>query len=108
MFLDRFSSSITMLRCPGACLHLQELQARRLPVVAIRPNGDKITRMSVRSQQQGTMHLSTFAPWLGNFETELLSFPNGRHDDQVDTVSQMLNWLHSYYRGPLTSSYGRF
>jgi hypothetical protein len=37
------------------------------------------------------MHLPTFAPWRGDFESELLSFPNGRHDDQVDTVSQILN-----------------
>ena len=85
----------------------QELQLRGLPVKAIRPEGDKVTRMSVRSQhiEQGKMYLPTFAPWLGDFETELLAFPNGRHDDQVDTVSQILNWLHGRYRGPLTGSY---
>jgi phage terminase large subunit-like protein len=32
----------------------------------------------------------------GEFLTELLSFPNGRHDDQVDSVSQFLRWLHAY------------
>ena len=31
--------------------------------------------------------LPNSAPWLGEFLTELLSFPNGRHDDQVDSVS---------------------
>jgi phage terminase large subunit-like protein len=34
---------------------------------------------------------------LGEFLTELLSFPNGRHDDQVDSVSQFLRWLQDAY-----------
>ncbi len=28
------------------------------------------------------------APWLQNFQTEILQFPHGRHDDQVDSLSQ--------------------
>ena len=27
------------------------------------------------------------APWLEELEHELLSFPNGRHDDQVDVLA---------------------
>ena len=27
------------------------------------------------------------ADWLNNFETELLAFPNGTYDDQVDVIS---------------------
>jgi predicted phage terminase large subunit-like protein len=30
------------------------------------------------------------APWLSQFETELLEFPGGLHDDQVDSTVQML------------------
>ena len=42
------------------------------------------------------------APWLGEFLTELLSFPNGRHDDQVDSVSQFLRWLQNdAYQNPV-------
>jgi hypothetical protein len=33
------------------------------------------------------------APWLGDYLHELLAFPNGAHDDQVDSTSQALNWL---------------
>lgn len=32
------------------------------------------------------------APWLGEFLHAVLAFPNGRHDDQVDSLSQFLNW----------------
>jgi phage terminase large subunit-like protein len=30
------------------------------------------------------------APWLADFEAEIFAFPNGRHDDQVDALSQAL------------------
>ena len=30
------------------------------------------------------------APWLADYEAELFVFPNGRHDDQVDSISQAL------------------
>jgi phage terminase large subunit-like protein len=30
------------------------------------------------------------APWLRDLEDELYAFPNGRHDDQVDSISQAL------------------
>ena len=38
------------------------------------------------------MHLPDNGPWLPEFLSELLAFPNGRHDDQVDSVSQFLFW----------------
>jgi len=86
----------------------QELQREGKPVIPIRPEMEKVTRMSVRSVaiEAGQFHLPVAAPWLADFEAELLSFPNGRFDDQVDTVSQLLNWLH--YRSlnlPLQTSY---
>jgi phage terminase large subunit-like protein len=31
------------------------------------------------------------APWLGDFFAELLSFPNGKFDDQVDALAQAVN-----------------
>jgi hypothetical protein len=32
------------------------------------------------------------APWRNDFLLELLAFPTGKHDDQVDSVSQFLGW----------------
>ena len=29
--------------------------------------------------------------WLADLESELFAFPNGRHDDQCDSISQALN-----------------
>ena len=32
------------------------------------------------------LHIPTSAPWLSEFKSELLSFPAGKHDDQVDAL----------------------
>lgn len=50
---------------------------------------DKITRSStaVTLSTQGQLVLLEGAPWLTDLEYELLAFDNGKHDDQVDTLS---------------------
>jgi predicted phage terminase large subunit-like protein len=65
--------------------------------IGVKPEGSKLDRMAAQSAkiEAGHVHLPHSAPWLGEFLTELLSFPNGRHDDQVDSVSQFLRWLQS-------------
>ncbi len=65
-----------------------------LPVIAIEPEGDKLTRASVCSPkvEAGRLWLPDRAPWLHDFEQEMIQFPNGDNDDQVDSVSQFLNW----------------
>lgn len=37
--------------------------------------------------------LPTEASWLAEFTSELLGFPNARHDDQADALSQLMNWV---------------
>ena len=62
--------------------------------IGIVPQGDKLTRMEAETAriEAGHVVLPRDAPWLDVFLNELLAFPNGRHDDQVDSVSQFLNW----------------
>jgi len=43
--------------------------------------------------ERGKVFLPNCAPWLKDFERELAAFPNGRHDDQVDALSQALHYL---------------
>jgi hypothetical protein len=44
------------------------------------------------------------APWLDEFKKELLSFPKGRHDDQIDALSQGLQ--HAFAPKPSTAGWG--
>jgi phage terminase large subunit-like protein len=43
--------------------------------------------------EAGQVHLPENAPWLADYVNELLAFPNGAHDDQIDATSQALNFL---------------
>jgi predicted phage terminase large subunit-like protein len=56
---------------------------------------DKEARLLAQAArfESGQVHLPREAPWLGSYETELLAFPMGRHDDQVDSTSQALHYL---------------
>jgi predicted phage terminase large subunit-like protein len=66
-----------------------------LSVVGRHPKDDKETRM-FRHQgrfEAGRVLLPAEAPWLADFESELLSFPNGRYDDQVDALMLFLDWF---------------
>jgi predicted phage terminase large subunit-like protein len=55
---------------------------------------DKESRFAAQSArfESGQVHVPE-APWLAAWLEELLAFPNGRHDDQVDSTSQALDWL---------------
>ena len=59
-----------------------------------KPEGSKTDRMEVGSHkiEAGHVHLPKKAEWLDSFLLEMLAFPHGRHDDQVDSVSQFLKW----------------
>ena len=61
------------------------------------PKGDKVVRMSAASAkiEAGHVHLPYSAPWIVELQKELLTFPNGKHDDQVDSLSQFLNWYEN-------------
>jgi predicted phage terminase large subunit-like protein len=61
----------------------------------ITPDSDKITRFSSQSAQieDGRVHLPANAPWLPAFKAEVLAFPNGKFDDQVDSLSQFLGYM---------------
>jgi len=60
-----------------------------------RPKMDKIMRLhSVTSTiENGFVYLPEQAEWLDQYTHELISFPNGKHDDQADSTSQALDWI---------------
>ncbi len=63
--------------------------------IAIDPTTDKVMRMSAQSAkiEFGSVFLPRMAPWLGEFQKELMSFPRGHSDDQVDALSQGLQYI---------------
>jgi predicted phage terminase large subunit-like protein len=67
---------------------LQELKGSGLPLHRLRADKDKVTRalMAAALYENRQVHHPRQAPWLEDYETELDEFPNGQHDDQVDTA----------------------
>ena len=47
------------------------------------------------------------APWLAQYLAELTAFPNGKHDDQVDSTAQALDWFKQASREPGILGYYR-
>jgi len=43
--------------------------------------------------EEGRVLLPESASWLEDFRSEIMAFPNGRHDDQVDSLAQALAWF---------------
>lgn len=76
----------------GAAL-VQDLQKElgsRLKLV--RPEKDKLTRLYIQNEKftEGHVYFLRNAPWLAELEAELLAFPGGQYDDQVDSLTQAL------------------
>ena len=80
---------------------IQALLEEGLHAIAVAPEADKATRLYAQSMhiEAGRVLLPAEAPWLDEFRTELLRFPQGRHDDQVDSLSQFLAWATDHAWG---------
>ncbi len=76
-------------------------------ITAIEPEGDKVTRAHVVSPQfeAGKVFLLAGAPWLEDYKTELLQFPDGATADQVDSTTQFLSCVSLPKSGTITDDY---
>jgi predicted phage terminase large subunit-like protein len=75
---------------------IQEMRARSaLPILPIKVDKDKIARAQAVTPmfEAGRVFVPQSAPWLNGYIDELASFPNGVHDDAVDSTTQALNQL---------------
>ena len=102
---SRYSTNRVLVEDAGVGISLvQELLGEVDGILAVKPDRDKITRMSVVSAkfESGLVFLPERAPWLADFEAELFAFPGGRHDDQCNSVSQAL--ADENYRAPMVIS----
>jgi len=81
---------------------LQELRAENFgmlrPVLHTRDKQIRMTNQTARIEN-GLVHIPTEAPWLDDYLHELEVFPNGKHDDQVDSTSQALDNIFAWANG---------
>jgi predicted phage terminase large subunit-like protein len=101
LLASKWPGAITKLiedKANGSAI-IETLHTRVPGIVAVTPEGGKFARASSCT---GTFEAhNVFLPdprmdgyaWVWGFITELLSFPRGKHDDQVDAATQALLYL---------------
>jgi predicted phage terminase large subunit-like protein len=75
---------------------IQELRrSTKIPIIPYIPKGDKTIRFSTVTNviESGRIFVPTQAPWLVDYQTQLIQFPLGRNDDMVDSTSQFLDYI---------------
>ena len=94
---SKWSATVALVENAGAGIQLIQQYSGKLlvPIVPIETNSkskefrfDGVTPMI----EAGEVWLPKAAPWLADYEEELLAFPTGTADDQVDATSQYLTW----------------
>ena len=72
---------------------IQNLRDKSINVTVYKPDTDKRARVIAQSDlfAGGSVRFPRRAAWLEDLTAELLAFP-GRHDDQVDALTQGLAW----------------
>ena len=93
----QFGATVVLIedRASGTQL-AQELKADGLySAQTCEPNGDKVMRFRAQTAtiENGFVWLPQAAHWLDEYLKEVTSFPNGGHDDQVDSTAHALAWI---------------
>ncbi len=104
MLQRKFKAAMVIVEQAGSGISIhQDLRAAGAKWIFVAPvKGDKAVRLARQSAkiEAGHVYLPKEAPWLSTFENEIAAFPNGKHDDQVDSLTQFLRAL-DFRKGPL-------
>lgn len=76
-------------------------------IIPINPQGSKTARVSAMAPyvEAGNVFIPRKAIWVGDFVEECVVFPNGKHDDSVDAMSQAINNFNSVTAKPTVKAY---
>ena len=96
-FADIFQPDVILVEDKVAGTQLIQdfaVEAPSLPMVPYMPQADKESRLRFQAAkiEVGLVYLPREADWLAAFEEEVRQFPRGKHDDMVDSMSQLLDY----------------
>ncbi|CAI27848.1 Conserved hypothetical protein [Ehrlichia ruminantium str. Gardel] len=95
---SRWKPSAILIENKGSGVQLiQEIKnISKIPIIEIVPTTSKLTRFYkiIPILESRKVFLPYDAPWLSDFEKEILSFPNTQNDDQVDSMTQYFEWIY--------------
>jgi phage terminase large subunit-like protein len=94
---ERFGPDVVLIedKASGTQLIQELLDEGCHAVTRYEPTCDKIMRLHAQTAliENGFVHIPETAGWLDAYLHEMTVFPNGKHDDQVDSTAQFLEWF---------------
>jgi predicted phage terminase large subunit-like protein len=103
-FIRKYRPSVVLIEATGQgpALISNIRPQNGMELVPITPAGDKVERLRKhrRAIRRGLIRLPQNAPWSPEFLSEATQFPYGPFDDQMDALSQYLNWIAKHPNPP--------
>lgn len=90
---NEFDPSVILIEDAGVGTGLIDiLRHEGLNAFEVQPSQSKEIRAHIQTPkfQSSRVLFPSSAPWLSELEAEILAFPSGRNDDQVDSITQAL------------------
>jgi predicted phage terminase large subunit-like protein len=86
----------------GLSLIQTAVRVGRIPVRELKPDWDKVSRAYAAGAlaESGRLYLPKDAPWLSDWVSELVGFPNATHDDCVDVTAYAAHLLNQTLMPP--------
>ena len=94
--IDKFDPAIVLIEDAGSGSNLiADLDSQDISTTPVKARIDKESRLSrvAAMIENGNVHLPKDSHWRDDFMLEILAFPHGKHDDQVDSMTQALIWM---------------
>jgi predicted phage terminase large subunit-like protein len=92
-----FNASVVLIEDKASGTQLiQELTVEGCyAVTKYKPECDKVMRLNAQTAliENGFVYIPETASWLAEYLHEMTVFPKGKHDDQVDSTAQFLDWI---------------
>jgi predicted phage terminase large subunit-like protein len=96
-FIRRHRPSAVLIEATGQgpALKSDIREQEGMKVVMVTPVESKLERLRRHRRiiRAGRVQLAEHAIWRDDFLTEAIMFPYGAHDDQMDALSQFLDWI---------------
>jgi len=97
--LQRWGGQLIIENATKQASIIQEAERSGLAVKVVKAEKDKVSRAqaaAARMERGLVWFPPASTPWYPDLEQELLAFPNGRHDDFVDTLAYAVASLSGF------------
>jgi predicted phage terminase large subunit-like protein len=108
---SRFVAGVVLIedKASGTQLIQELISEGCYGVTRYQPTTDKVMRLHAQTAliENGFVRIPETALWLAEYLHEMTVFRNGKHDDQVDSTAQFLDWFKRPFPGQAIFEYYR-